>query len=575
MLKIPYGMSYFPAIRNENYVYVDKTSTIAQLEDTGSRYIFLLRPRRFGKSLLCSTLEHYYDVRYASDFTRWFQGTWIGSNPTPLKNTFRTLCLSFDGVKVDPQLAKTEVSFDAQVARAVEQNLDEACTQGLISSYDKKLLQQPAGDVVSDFVALFKKAGQKVYLIVDEYDNFVTNILVDHGEEHYKNITHGAGFYRSFWASIKLLTARGTLDRLFVTGVSPLVLADVTSGFNIGADYSTHPMFGQSMGFSESELQSLLEEQFKETTLNANDAVSVLREWYNGYCFSDEPSHSVYNSDMVLYFLREYQTRNAFPREMLDTNVRTDYSKMRHLLMLSRKLNGNFEILRSLLETHKTSGVFVRSFAFGEKITGDRFKSFLYFMGLTTFAGHEGESTVWKVPNLVIRTMMWEYIREALSDAYGQILDTHTLRNLFLDMAKEGRWKPVFSYLFDRFYAVASNRDFVFHELGIKMFLLAYLQLSQSWITHSEHELSQGFSDIYLKANPRWPDLKHSFIVELKYLPKGARKNPINLKKQVTEKVSDAEKQLEGYKPLGNGLTTKIVAVAGSRGLLYLEAASV
>ena len=577
--RIPYGISSFEVLRTENYLLVDKTPFIAQFEFLSEKYPFFLRPRRFGKSLFCSMIEFYYDARHADKFDNLFQNTWIHQNPTPLKLSYLVLRFSFDQVKSNGTMEDVQKSFREHIIRRIEDFLSVPPPQNPWSPQEAKKVFR-SGDETStlgDLESLCKHLGHKLFVVIDEYDNFANNILADFGEQSYKDLTHGTGFFRVFWTYLKSLTAEKTLNRLFVTGVSPLVLADVTSGFNIGKNVTHEPCLAEALGFTENETRSLIEKCTSQEFVNQH--FQIMKTWYNGYGFAEDGSSTtVFNSDMVLYYLSSLQRNQKPPSELLDINVRTDFKKIQRLVLPEQKLNGNFNILTEILNKGTTEGTLVESFAIGDKITGNKFKSFLCYMGLTTLLPQSAPGhTFWAPPNKVIENMMWGYIRDALAlvDDVPHV-NIDTFDTLLRNMATQGSWQPALGYLFEQFYNVASNRDFVHRELGIKCYLLAYLHLSSLWITTSEHELKQGYADIVLTVNPIAKTAKHNYIIELKYLTQTAKETRANLKKRVKTAVEEATAQLQRYTfPKGAVLpehkVTKIIAVAGSQGLLYLN----
>ncbi len=346
--RIPYGWADFRAIRLEGRLYVDKTRFLRRLEE--ERYVFLIRPRRFGKSCWVSVLENYYDRTRAGEFEALFGGTDVGRRPTDDRH--RDVVLRFDFSVFDdaPETLRErfETYCDTVLYYALERNRDlfpEAVRQRILSAagVDGKLNQ------------LFAYAGERgipLYVLIDEYDNFANTILAHRGEASYRAFTHGGGFYRNFFATLKGGAGqRGGLERLFVTGVSPVTLDDVTSGFNIARNVSLHPDFNELLGFTEAEVLRLLRTYRDRGVFSQDveDALAVMRAWYNGYRFAASAETDVYNTDMVLYYLNESMPNRSVPDDLIDVNVRIDYGKLRHLLVVGRQPNGNFDLLRQVI----------------------------------------------------------------------------------------------------------------------------------------------------------------------------------------------------------------------------------
>ena len=347
--RIPYGEADFRRIRLNRWLYVDKTRFLRRLEE--ERYAFLIRPRRFGKSLWVSLLENYYDRFWADGFDATFTGTDIGQHPTGEQSRYVTL--RFDFSAVNDALDTLEREFETycliELRGTLRRHPDlfpEAAVRDILAS----------PSIANKLSELFLYAGDHdipLYVLIDEYDNFANTVLAHHGAEAYHSFTHGGGFYRNFFATLKSGAGRsgGGLERLFITGVSPVTMDDVTSGFNIGKNISLHPDFNEMVGFTETEVRRLVETYRDLGVFNqdVDTAMGIMGEWYNGYRFAEETETDLYNTDMVLYYLDNSIPNRRVPTYLIDTNVRIDYGKLRHLLVTSRQLNGNFDLLRDII----------------------------------------------------------------------------------------------------------------------------------------------------------------------------------------------------------------------------------
>jgi hypothetical protein len=577
MKKIPYGIANFEKIREGNtYYYVDKTRYIAELENLGSSYHFFLRPRRFGKSLFVSMLEHYYDPCRAAQFDELFGDTWIGRNPTALRNKLPVLKLNFSGIPTHTTEEKIEYSFTLVLRAYIETFFARYGVQAGIPKETQQRItsQETAGDILNLFCIDMAQLGVKYLLLIDEYDNFANNVLIHHGKEKYQALTHRGGFLRSFFAAIKNATEARTVERLFVTGVSPLVLSDVTSGMNIGDNLSFMVDFDTAAGFTQAETEAMLDYYIGQCSIPQAERADILDIFsinYGNYAFSENTDSRVYNSDMILYFFNKYLQGRKIPSVLLDENVRIDYGKLSFLLIESRKLNGNFNVLTEVMDQGSTPVNLVHSFALADIIEADKFKSFLYYLGLLTVEAYRYESKFsLAIPNDVIRTMHFDYIRRALQERYELRIDVDFLATEFDELAFHGRWQRLLDYILARFYEAASIRDFIFREQGIKSFLLAYLNVTPLYFVRSEPELNHGYADLFLQKNPYTTDkTRHEYLIELKYLTDKELQAPGAVERCRAEAAAQLERYAAGRQ--SSCTLHPIILLASAREVLVLE----
>jgi len=388
------------------------------------------------------------------------------------------------------------------------------------------------------------------YLFIDEYDNFANNILMQHGRLNYRDVTHAGGFLRSFFAVIKNGTENRVIERMFVTGVSPLVLSNVTSGMNIGDNISTLKMFSTMVGLTEEEVEQLIDYYISEGVVGREEKeelFQIIKDYSNNYAFSRDLSRRVYNTDIVMYIMNQVLKGEDFRENPIDHNIRTDYEKLRFLVIENNRLNGNFNILQEIVDTGETKGTLVDSFSIEELIDSVKFISLLYYLGLITIREHyPGGFYEFMIPNLTVNTLLWEYIREAISDAYADLrIDVKRLGEMFRSLAFEGEWKPLFEYLLSEFYRIVSSRDFIWKEEGVKMFLMTYLSVSPLYIVESEYDTGGGYSDIYLRKNWAITDLtEYEYLIEIKHVRSGKRGIG---KERVRKLREEAEEQIRRY----------------------------
>lgn len=558
MKKLPYGISDFPRIISEGYYYVDKTRYIELIENQPP-YLFLLRPRRFGKSLFLAMLEAYYSIDYTDSFEDMFGNLYIGKHSTPNHNAFLVLRLNFS--EVNSKIGEVEMSFKryccsmiVRFIRKYEEILGEKIwleidENGTDPGYMLSVLGRYASD----------KGGIRIFLLIDEYDNFTNTILSSPEKSRYKDTTHGDGFIRGFFNVIKAVTTgpRSAFERLFITGVSPITMDDVTSGFNIGTNISMLPQFNSVVGFNEKELRDMVryykEEQALPSTVSVDQVVEMMKPWYDNYCFSEGClEERMFNSDMALYFLNSYLQQGVPPKVMVDSNIRTDYNKLRHLVQIDSNLSENTSVIQQIISQGSVTTNIVTSFPADDMAKTENFKSLLFYFGMLSMQGTDFGSTILEVPNLTVREQLYTYLVEAYRQAKMFNLDISLFSTLVKEMALHGQWEPVFRFFARELERQSAIREFIEGEAHIKGFLLAYLGLTSGYIILPEHESSKGYADFYMMPDLlRQPNIAYSYIVEVKYAKRDASEAEIADLKQ------EAAKQLVRYAQDEKVLRTK------------------
>lgn len=550
---IPYGVTDFRMIREENYYYVDKTRYISLLEDV-ARFFFLIRPRRFGKSLFVNMLTWYYDINRKELFNDLFGDLYIGQHPTDEQGKYLMLSFNFSAVNPDPD--KLMESFEWHCHLRFMEFANAYATYfepGFVKSVEN------APSAAAKFSYIISKAGEQdmpIYLVIDEYDNFSNAVLANAGNTDYKALTHGAGFFRFFFNLIKEgATGNGPIKRMFITGVSPVTMDDVTSGFNIGTNMSCDARFNNIIGFSEQELRGMLS-YYKEVGYisdSIDDLIGMMKPWYDNYCFSsDSLNEPMYNSDMVLYFLNNYLPHKKAPSNMIDNNIRTDYNKLRHLIRLDKKFGLNASIIQEIITNGSIVTEIKTAFPAEDLAKPDNFKSLLYYYGLLSIQGIKRGDTVLGIPNLTVREQLYGYLIEAYREADLFELDMSNLNNLVKDMAYDGIWEPAFRYFASELERQSSIREFIEGEAHVKGFLLAYLGLTRAFIIFPEHESNKGYADFYMMPDLlHQPEIAYSYIVEVKYARRDASDAEIAALRQ------EAAEQLRRYAADPKVQTTK------------------
>ena len=522
--RIPYGESDFQRIRMHRWLYVDKTRFLRRLEE--ERYVFLIRPRRFGKSLWVSLLENYYDRFWAGRFEGTFAGTDIGQHPTGEQS--RYVVLRFDFSAVNDKLETLDREFETYChieLRGALRRHPDLFPEAVV----RDVLAPPS--IANKLAELLRYAGDHdipLYVLIDEYDNFANTVLAQHGAEAYHDFTHGGGFYRNFFATLKAATARsgGGVERLFIIGVSPVTMDDVTSGFNIGTNVSLHPDFNEMVGFTEAEVRRLLDTYRNHGVFNQDidTAMGIMGQWYNGYRFAEEADTDLYNTDMVLYYLKDSMPNRRVPKYLIDTNVRIDYGKLRHLLVAGRQLNGNFDLLRNVIGDEQVDSDLQPGFPLKDLTKPENFLSLLHYFGLLSIRDVVDGVPRLAIPNQTVKRLMYGYLRDAYRDVEVFSVDLFRFEQLMMGMANRGEWRPVLEFLSEAIARQTGIRDYLAGEKVIQGFLAAYLSVAAYFVFRSEAELGKGHADIALEPLvARYPHLRRGYLIELKYLNRRRR----------------------------------------------------
>ena len=549
--RIPYGQADFRRIRLRKWLYVDKTRFLRRLERED--YVFLIRPRRFGKSLWVSLLENYYDRWWADDFDATFAGTDVGRDPTEERSRYVTLRFNFSAVK--NKLETLEREFETYCMIELRGRLrrhPDLFPEAAV----RDILAPPS--IANKLSELFQYAGDHdipLYVLIDEYDNFANTVLAQHGAEAYHAFTHGGGFFRNFFATLKSGADRsgGGIERLFITGVSPITMDDVTSGFNIGTNVSLEPDFNEMVGFTEAEVRNLVE-TYRDLSLfnqDVDEAMALMGEWYNGYRFAEEAETDLYNTDMVLYYLKYSTPNRGVPTYLIDTNVRIDYGKLRHLLVVGRQLNGNFDLLREVIGEGRKDVLRIQpSFPLHELAERQNFLSLLHYFGLLSIREVVAGMPRLGIPNQTVKQLMYGYLRDGYRDVGVFTVDRYRFEQLMMRMANEGEWRPAFEFLGEAIARQTGIRDYIAGEKVVQGFLAAYLSVTDFYVFRSEAELGKGHADISLEPLlARFPHLRHGYLIELKYLKRSERSQRGEPAEAagVAAAISEAAAQLERY----------------------------
>ena len=514
--QVPYGVADFAMVIEQNLYYVDKTMFIPELEKQ-PRNLFFIRPRRFGKSIFLSMLYSYYDCTQSHKFQSLFGNLWIGQHPTPLQGKYQVLFLDFS--QITGNIDKLETKFNSYLSI----NLD-AFVRQYSEYYQAEMEEILAQEDFEEKMELIFKAAKAhqyhLYLIIDEYDNFTNVILNERGENVYHAITHADGFYRDVFKKFK-----GNFERIFMMGVSPVTLDDVTSGFNIGWNISIKPEFDEMLGFSTTDVVEMFTYYKGHGSIPVDSDIDAIvndmKPWYDNYCFAEEALKKktrMFNCDMVLYYLRNYMDNGCSPRQMIDPNTRTDYGKMKKLLQFD-KLDGERKgIIRKIAEEEQIVTQLYESFSAYQIPKAEIFPSLLFYYGMLTIKGTRGSKLILGIPNNNVRKQYYGYLEEEYqAKAY---VDVNQLTDYYYDMAYDGKWEEGLRFMADAYAKVSSVRDGIEAERNLQGFFMAYLNLNDYYITAPELELNHGYCDFFLLPDLTHYASQHSYILELKVLSK-------------------------------------------------------
>ena len=541
-LQIPYGISDFKRIRNEGLYYVDKTRFLAKFEERDS-FVFFVRPRRFGKSLFVNMLQCYYDRREKENFEKLFGGLWIGEHPTANRN--RYLVLSLDFSKTGPTGGRSlEECFDGYLSECFDffvKSYPEVYGESFRAEFLKKGARER-------FVSMTKQAhaaDAPIYLVIDEYDNFTNALIRSSGKDPYREITHGTGFYRQWFKMFK-----GDVDRIFMTGVSPVTMDDLTSGFNIAANVSQDRAFNAMLGFTEEETLAVYRD-FKGVGEyldgEPEKIVKAIKPWYDGYCFSRDKvgEESVFNSDMVLYHLKNLVAEGRPPENMVDRNIATDYSKLETIVELQRQAGAqDAEDVNPLTEELAATGEIafdlVESFPADEIVRTENFRSLFHYYGVLSMAERREGMTYFRIPNACVERQLFNYLR----DSYRRVKlpDWVDWSKLASGMAYRGEWEPFLRRLAEDFANTTPIRGDISGEIRLQGYMQAEFGHIRYYLARPEMELARGYCDFCLFPERVYNgDVRDSYIIELKY------SKPTASEEEIAAKAEEGIAQLKRY----------------------------
>ena len=536
---IPYGISNFKQVRNENKYLVDKTMYFEKMERAGN-FLFLVRPRRFGKSLFLSMLEAYYDINEKDNFQELFRGLYVEQHPTDNRNKFQVLHLDFSLVGSDVE--NLEENFN----RYGGQELD-SFIEYYKKYYDPQFVEnvhkEPSAVGKLNLVRIeARKNNLKLYLVVDEYDNFTNNILNIKGFEAYHALTHGTGFYRDVFKIFKPM-----FNRIIMLGVSPITLDDLTSGYYIALNITMDSRFNQMLGFSEDEVRQMIR-YYKEvgairSEVTEDSIIDDMKPWYDNYCFAKDSfgkEPSMFNSDMVCYYMSNLIGQGRRPEELIDPNTMTDYGKLKRLIKIDKTEGRRIDIIHDIAEKGFIKARLVSHFPAERMMEIGNFVSLLYYYGMLTIGGVVGDRLKLIIPNNNVRLQYYKYLLNEYNAIHS--VDVSDLDDAFDHAAFDGDWKPLLSFICKAYHDTTAVRQLIEGERNLQGFMNAYLTLTKYYLVAPEMEFSHGYCDFFLLPNYEvYPMVAHSYILELKYLKADATDA------EATQQWAEAVEQIKTY----------------------------
>ena len=537
--RIPYGIADFKQVRNENLYFVDKTIFFEKMERAG-HFLFLVRPRRFGKSLFLDMLETYYDINEKANFQELFKGLYVADHPTPEQGEFQVLHLDFSMVGSD--LENLYENFNTYCGQVMDSFIDNYQRYYNPQIVEKVHSEKTAAGKLNIVRLEAKKSRLKLYLIVDEYDNFTNNVLNVKGQQAYHELTHGTGFYRDIFKLFKPM-----FDRIIMLGVSPITLDDLTSGYNIALNMSLDARFNQMLGFSEKDVREMIR-YYKAVGAIGDDKtedaiINDMKPWYDNYCFADDSfgvEPSMFNCDMVCYYMSMLVDTGKRPKSMVDPNTMTDYGKLKRLIEIDNMEEHRLHVIHEIAEKGFIYGTLVSHFPAERIMDYDNFVSLLYYYGMLTIGGVRGESLKLIIPNNNVRIQYYQYMLDEYQTIHA--LPVANLRNAYDGAALDGDWRPLIEFICKAYHDTTAVRQLIEGERNLQGFMNAYLTLTNYYQVAPEMEFSHGYCDFFLLPNYlTYPMVAHSYILELKYLKTEATEA------EATKQWEEAVEQIKGY----------------------------
>ncbi|MDR1223332.1 MAG: ATP-binding protein [Tannerella sp.] len=543
--RLPYGKSDFRDIILSGYAYIDKTQFIEELENEDNPNHFFIRPRKFGKSTFLTTLRSYYDINTKDGFEQIFGNLYIGKHPTPERNSYAIMEFDFSGLNTADE-QRFQKTFVNKIRTTVKRFLE--AYKNIIPNAEYLIRQvgaekDPDIDILDFAFDAASANGIKIYVIIDEYDHFANDLIAMgtlKGKDFYKTMVAANGMVRDFYERIKTATKDSVVYRTFITGISPVMLDDLTSGYNIAKILTLNPKYNEMLGFTQAEVEALMAETGVDPALINVD----METYYNGYRFHKDGENRVYNPSMILYFFGQILDMGKSPENIIDPNLHTDYGRLQRLAKNDR----NRETLLQIIREGSIVSEILEKFPIDMIDDDSYFISLLFYMGMLTVDEQYQFQLKLRIPNYSIRVQYWEYLAKYILTTSPDItVKSRPLQDAIYALAMEGDVQGFISYISENAFSKLSDHDLQrFDEKYIQILMLAYLFMSNIYIPMSEYEAVPGRTDIFLQRNPLYPEIRHEWVFEIKYCKASAKDSEIAKKRN--EGLEQLKQYLQAYR---------------------------
>jgi hypothetical protein len=493
MIKFPYGLMNFSDLIQEGYYYVDRTQFIERCENA-AKTLFCVRPRRMGKTLWLDTLANYYDIKKKDQFEELFGNLYIGKNPTRLKNQLLVWKLDFSKIQVsDNNIKMIESSFDDYITDSAKKF--QANYQEYLPNYEINYDNHKAISITNQLMSSVELSGYKMYVLIDEYDNFTNELISTGRNTDYSQLVNGDGLLKSFFKVLKACTI-GSIDRIFVTGVTPITLADLSSSFNIATHLTLDEDFNELFGFTKKEVRASLEKVLIRTdTMDKFDEYSsIMKHYYDGYLFAKYGKEHVYNPTLTFYFLHTLDSKGRVPEPLFDKNLEMDINKLEHITKISSASQKVFELLQNnetITVSEIVSGFKLKDLLNMDEQSDKYLWSYLYYHGILTYGGMQSFNVILKVPNTVSKKFYYDRIKDSL---FPQKIDSNNVQEQFFTYLNLSLIK---TYLEETVLPYLSNRDYIqANEFSMKIMFLSLMMRDDLYLIDSEKEILRNYCDL-------------------------------------------------------------------------------
>ncbi|MEM7537434.1 MAG: AAA family ATPase [Chloroflexota bacterium] len=564
MKQIYYAEPSYGRLRRKNGYLIDKTKYIAELERINNP--IYLRPRRFGKSFMCSLLEHYYDLRFKNKFDALFGDTWIGQNPTGQQNQYMVLSLNFSTINPNDSISVIEKEFHKHCNRRLRLVRERyTALYEDIPPIDNK-------DTASNNLHMLTTEIETwdlppLFVTIDEYDNFANQLIVNYQDNVYEKLTGKNSFFKTFFKVLKAGRETEAIENVYITGILPMTIDDLASAFNVGTFLTLDPTFEAMAGFTQEEVDTLLDDIFEDHSLPAtirDEIDELIKTNYNGYHFVEfterEKSTPVYNTTILMHFLRHLTEHRKVPTHLTDKNLKTDIDWVRRLATVEPKETKAF-VDRLILQkqTPYNNLVLTDQFNIAQFFEKQFFPVSFFYLGLLTRL----DPFYLTFPNLNMYEIFVEYFNEmhhlSTENNYAEAMEAF-VRHPDLEALFQCYWDVYITQLPEQIFAQVNEN---FYRTTFYAICTQYL--SQWFIWHVERSYPKGKSDLEFVGKHHEKFAGMHWVIEFKYYSKEKmRKEKVNL--QTFEAKNEDLDQLRGYV---EGLTAKYPEAQASQFVIY------